>query len=141
MLAGRRRSIYAQQLRKHPASLLESFDLPAMNPNCLTRAESLVAPQALLHLMNDASIRSLASQFATRVIREAPIDPSARIARIHWIALRRAPGDEEFAACRAAYDQLVAEWTARGDAAPEQRGPLATIGHTLMNSASFLYLD
>lgn len=139
VLAGHRRSIYAQQLRKHPASLLESFDLPAMNPNCLSRAESLVAPQAL-HLMNDASIRSLANHFAARVIRESPADPMDRIARVHWIALSRSPDADELAACRAAYDQLVSEWTARGEPAPDQRA-LATIGHTLMNSAAFLYLD
>ena len=46
VLSGKRRSIYIQQLRKSPASLLESFDLPAMNPNCLQRSDSLVAPQA-----------------------------------------------------------------------------------------------
>lgn len=139
VLAGHRRSIYAQQLRKHPASLLESFDLPAMNPNCLARAESLVAPQAL-HLMNDASIRSLARQFAARVIGKTPADPTAQIIQAHWVALSRAPGKDELAACRAAYDELLREWTARGEPAPDQRA-LAMICHTLMNSAAFLYLD
>ncbi len=41
--SGQRRSVYVQQLRKHPPTLLECFDLPAMNPNCLSRSDSLVA--------------------------------------------------------------------------------------------------
>ena len=70
VLSGNRRSIYVQQLRRQAVSLLEIFDLPSMNPNCLQRPESLVAPQAL-HLMNDAVIRGLASQFADRAILSA----------------------------------------------------------------------
>jgi hypothetical protein len=139
VLAGRRRSVYAQQLRKHPASLLESFDLPAMNPNCLQRAESLVAPQAL-HLMNDASVRGLAQHFAQHVINEAGSEPTKQIERMYWVALSRAPTAEEMDECVAIYNRLLAEWTARGDAAPAQKA-LATICHTLMNSAAFLYLD
>ncbi|MBI5759110.1 MAG: PSD1 domain-containing protein, partial [Planctomycetales bacterium] len=56
VLSSKRRSIYVQQLRKQLPTLLESFDLPAMNPNCLERMDSLVAPQAL-HLLNDTTVR------------------------------------------------------------------------------------
>ncbi len=139
VLAGNRRSIYAQQLRKHPASLLESFDLPAMNPNCLQRAESLVAPQAL-HLMNDTGVRGLAQHLAHRVRREVPDDAPRQIEAMYWIALSRPPSDEERAECLSTGKLLTAEWTQRGDPAPIQRA-LGTLGHTLMNSAAFLYLD
>ena len=39
---------------------------PQMNPNCLERRDSNVAPQAL-HLLNDGMVRTLAEQFAHRV--------------------------------------------------------------------------
>ena len=61
--SGQRRSVYVQQLRKHPPTLLECFDLPAMNPNCLSRSDSLVALQAL-HLLNDTTVRELAGHLA-----------------------------------------------------------------------------
>lgn len=146
VLSGTRRSIYVQQLRKQPPSLLESFDLPAMNPNCLERSESLVATQAL-HLMNDTSVRALAGQFAQRVIREAGDEPSARVQRIYWIALSRPPTAEEQRAVTESLTSLTGAWekhlAATGEKNPQQAAQraLATVCHTLMNSAEFLYID
>ncbi len=140
VLSGKRRSVYVQQLRKHPASLLESFDLPAMNPNCLQRAESLVAPQAL-HLMNDAAVRELARQFADRVQREAGDDPARQVRRAYWIALTRPPSDEELTECLQTLTSLTEQWTKQVPAAEASRKALATLCHTIMNSASFLYVD
>ena len=140
VLSGKRRSVYVQQLRKHPASLLESFDLPAMNPNCLQRAESLVAPQAL-HLMNDAAVRELARQFADRVQREAGDDPARQVQRAYWIALTRPPSDEELTDCLQTLTSLTEQWTKQVSAAEASRKALATLCHTIMNSATFLYID
>ena len=140
VLSGKRRSVYVQQLRKHPASLLESFDLPAMNPNCLQRAESLVAPQAL-HLMNDAAVRELARQFADRVRREAGDDPARQVQRLYWIALTRPPNDEELTDCLQTLTSLTEQWTKQVSAAEASRKALATLCHTIMNSALFLYVD
>ena len=146
VVAGRRRSIYVQQLRKELVSLLESFDLPAMNPNCLSRAESLVAPQAL-HLLNDSGIRQLAGHLAARVHNEAGEEFSKQIERAYWITLSRPPTPEELAESGQILEQLTAQWTkqltatgqpAAGEAA---RRALATYCHTLMNSAAFLYID
>ena len=136
VLSGKRRSIYVQQLRKHPASLLESFDLPAMNPNCLQRAESLVAPQAL-QLLNDKSIRDLAARFADRVLKDAVNDPTRQIRLVYRIALCRLPNDEEQAACVETLERLKLELKN----SEAERQALATICHTIMNSAAFLYLD
>ena len=101
VLTGHRRSIYVQQLRKHPPSLLESFDLPAMNPNCLQRTDSLVPTQAL-HLWNDAAIRQSAGRFADRVLQTMDRQLERRrnfgrvqIQQVYWIALGRAPRPEE----------------------------------------------
>lgn len=146
VLSGKRRSIYIQQLRKHPVSLLESFDLPAMNPNCLQRAESLVAPQAL-QLLNDTAIRDLARQFAARVIREAGDDPGHQIDRVFLIAFGRPPTAEELAASTQSLAQLSDEWTKQLTATgPSSKAEvtlraLSTFCHTVINSAAFLYLD
>src|SRR4029434_5283651 len=83
VLSGKRRSVYVQHLRKQPPSLLESFDLPVMNPNCLQRSESLVSTQAL-HLMNDASVRALSEKLAERIIRETASGRLSEVENLYW---------------------------------------------------------
>jgi hypothetical protein len=144
--SGRRRSIYVQQLRKHPASLLESFDLPAMNPNCLQRQDSLVALQAL-HLLNDSTVRELAGQLGERVRSVAGEAPAQQIGRLYIVALGRPPNSSEEAACVETLSKLTDQWakqlqyaTAPTKQEAKQRA-LTTLCHTIMNSASFLYID
>ena len=56
-----------------------------MNPNCVERRDSTVAPQAL-HLMNNGMVHRLAEHFAQRVSREAG-DRSGRSHReVYWLA-------------------------------------------------------
>jgi hypothetical protein len=144
--SGKRRSIYVQQLRKHPASLLESFDLPAMNPNCLQRQDSLVALQAL-HLLNDSAVRELAGQLAERVRGVAGDAPAQQIGRLYIVALGRPPDASEEAACVETLSKLTEQWAKQMQdaAAPTQREAerraLTTVCHTIMNSAGFLYID
>jgi cytochrome c553 len=144
--SGKRRSIYVQQLRKHPASLLESFDLPAMNPNCLQRQDSLVALQAL-HLLNDTAVRELAGQLADRTRSVAGDAPAQQIGRLYMIALGRPPDANEEATCVETLAKLTEQWAKRLQAAgapasqEAERRALTTICHTIMNSAMFLYID
>ncbi len=145
VLTGKRRSIYVQQLRKQPPSLLESFDLPAMNPNCLQRSESLVSTQAL-HLMNDASVRAHSEKLAERVIRETTIDRPSEVERLYWIVLNRPPSAEELRLMTSSLEKLTAAWeqelAATGqDKSQAPKKALATLCHTLLNSADFLYVD
>ena len=76
-----------QQTRKQLPTHLETFDFPQMNPNCLERRDSTVAPQAL-HLMNngmvDAAGRATSPE---RVGREAGDDPAGQVERVYRIAL------------------------------------------------------
>jgi hypothetical protein len=142
---GKRRSIYVQQLRKHPVSLLESFDLPTMNPNCLERQDSLVALQAL-HLMNDSDVRELAGHLADRV-RSDEGGPAQQVERVYLTAIGRPPNADEAAACIETLAQLtqqcqlqLAASGARAGGEAERRA-LATLCHTIINSAAFLYID
>jgi mono/diheme cytochrome c family protein len=134
---GWRRAVYVQQTRKQLPTHLENFDYPAMNPNCLERRESTVAPQAL-HLMNNGMVHRLAEHFADRVRREAGPDLSMQIEKIYWIALSRPPNDEEKAVSHDALHKLTQTWARHR---PPGDKPLVTFCHAVLNSAAFLYVD
>jgi len=143
---GWRRIIYVRQARKQLPTHLENFDYPQMNPNCVERRDSTVAPQAL-HLMNNGMVQRLAEHFARRVSREAGTDPAKRIERVYLIALSRYPSDEEKQVGLAALGKLNDQWArhlaASGKPDKEAVGlqALTTFCHAIMNSASFLYVD
>ena len=144
VVTGFRRSVYLQQLRKHPPSLLESFDLPSMNPNCLERSESLVPTQAL-HLWNDTAVRQLAGRFGDRVSSCGNAEEQVR--QIYWIALGRPPAPAESSTCVETLRELKGNWlkqlAASDDAAQleAERRALSTLCHTILNSANFIYVD
>jgi len=143
---GWRRLIYVQQLRKKLATHLENFDFPQMNPNCVERNDSMVAPQAL-HLMNNGMVFELAERFAARVLRTAGSDASQQIDRVYWMALSRPPSDEEKQIGLDMLTELIANWTeqqAAGkppDVAAAQFKALTAYCHAIFNSANFLFVD
>jgi hypothetical protein len=128
---GWRRSIYVAQRRTEIPTLLESFDLPPMSPNCLERNTSTVAIQAL-HLINNSMVEKLSELFAERVKKEAGDEPKKQIERAYWIALGRAPDEDE----RAASSQALSRFAQK-----EKPQALASFCHALVNSAAFLYID
>mgnify|MGYP001379468913 CR=1 FL=1 len=147
---GWRRSIYIRHRRKHMPTILETFDLPQMIPNCVERPDSTVASQAL-HLFNDAMIRSLADSFAERVAHEAGKQPYKQIERSYQLAMGRMPSDAEREIGLAALEELTRLWRLRRQepgttdktskkTSPSQRA-LSTYCHTLLNSAGFLFID
>ena len=139
---GWRRLIYVQQTRKQVPTHLETFDFPQMNPNCIERRDSTVAPQAL-YLLNNGMVDRLAGEFAERVRREAGAEPAAQVERTYWIALSRGPSKEECAFGVAALSRLSEQWRTEGrlgDAAARQKA-LSTYCHAVVNSAGFLYVD
>jgi hypothetical protein len=143
---GWRRLIYVQQSRKQVPTHLENFDFPQMNPNCIERRDSTVAPQAL-YLMNNGMVQSLAEYFARRVIREAGMDVSKQIERVYLIALSRPPSNEEKELGANALRELSEEWAKRlGDSSKSNADTaslraLTSYCHAIMNSAAFLYVD
>ena len=60
-----------QQPRKQLPTHLENFDFPQMNPNCLERRDSTVAPQAL-HLLNNGMVEQLADALRRARARARP---------------------------------------------------------------------
>lgn len=126
-----RRSIYGQQTRKSIPTLLESFDLPPMNPNCVQRGRSNVPTQAL-NLLNDPVLRQLAGRFAERIEGEVRGAVDDQVIRAFRIAYARDPDPEEMAASRRLFDV---------DPEGDRRTGLTLLCRMLMNSAEFLYVD
>lgn len=138
---GWRRAVYSLQKRKAPITLLESFDLPPMGPNCVDRPVSTVATQAL-HLLNDAGIRQLAGDFASRVRSEAGADRGAVVERACRLAWGRDPSATERREALGSLAELEAEWRGQGKSVEEaSRLALADYCLALFNSAAFLYID
>jgi Protein of unknown function (DUF1553) len=137
--AGWRRLVYVRQARKQLPTHLEAFDFPQMNPNCVERRDSTVAPQAL-YMMNNGMIDRLAEQFAVRVGREVGTDSAAQVERVSWIALGRAPTKEEKEVGVSALRTLTDEW-AKQKVADAGRNALASYCRAVVNSAGFLYVD
>ncbi len=143
---GYRRSIYVLQRRRQIPTILENFDLPQMDPNCIERTESVVAPQALL-LMNNALVHDLSRHFARRVHKQAGDDPQQQIEWAYRIALGRTPAEQELQAAEESLKQLTEAWNRATEKQDKNRADVPPIRalesfcHALMNSAAFVYID
>ena len=151
--AGWRRTVYVQQRRSALPSILETFDLPQMNPNCVERPNSMVASQAL-HLLNNGMIRELALEFARRVEANAGNDRYKQVEHVYQDALSRKPTPEETQVALETLSQLTTEWenrttaeaetkktTDKKESPPAETLALANFCHVVMNSAEFLFID
>lgn len=151
--AGWRRTVYVQQRRSTLPSILETFDLPQMNPNCVERPNSMVASQAL-HLLNNGMIRDLTLRFAERVEAEVGHDRYKQVEQVYQDALSRKPTPEETQLALEVLSQLTAEWENRSASETDSKNEsdstespsaetqaLANFCHVIMNSAEFLFID
>lgn len=142
-----RRSVYLRQRRKEMPSWLETFDLPQMNPACQVRSTSNVAQQAL-YLLNSEMVRELSEQFAVRILAETRELP-AQVEKMYLTVYSRKPNAEEVALSVQALQELQKQWGLHKQGLPEKERPafdaelkaLTIYGHTLLNSAGFLYVD
>ncbi|MCP4506741.1 MAG: DUF1553 domain-containing protein [Fuerstiella sp.] len=108
-----RRTIYVQQRRTERLTILDNFDLPQLNPNCIERSDSIVAPQAL-HLLNNRRIHELSRFFAARVRDEAGTDAAAQIHRACVLATGRPPAVDELQIMLQVYEELNQQWLQQG---------------------------
>ncbi len=144
---GWRRTIYVRQRRKELPTILETFDLPQMIPNCVARPNSTVATQSL-YLLNNGMVRDLALEFAKRVEAEIPTDRGRQVERIFEIAISRPPDQDEKQQALETVEQLRKLWE-RVDPKAADKNPepaagtktLANFCHVMMNSAEFLFVD
>ena len=85
-----RRSLYIQVRRSRPLAMLETFDLPRMEPNCELRNASTVAPQSLA-MMNGEFTLTQSKFFAERLVREVGADLEAQVKRAWLLAFGDQP--------------------------------------------------
>ena len=141
----RRRSVYLQIRRLTPMTMLQNFDQPVMETNCLRRSRSTVSPQALTILNSDTMVAA-ANRFADRVLKENPQDPATSAV---WLAFARAPADSE----RRELTEFIHQQTTRyrsesvGDSAnakPSESArsmAVADMCHMLLCANEFIYID
>ena len=145
---GQRRSIFVQQRRSKPVTLLESFDAPQLKPNCLQRTKSTVASQAL-QMMNSEMLRANSRYLAGRVIDAVGDDPGSQVERVYLAALSRPPTVQERTSGASTLAKMREAWRRELDEKTPMEPKrmkadwlaLATFCHTVLNSAEFLYVD
>ncbi|MBM4077412.1 MAG: DUF1553 domain-containing protein, partial [Planctomycetes bacterium] len=143
---GYRRMIYVRQFRKQVVTHLESFDFPQMNPNCVERRDSTVAPQAL-YLMNNGHVFQQAIRFAEQILDDVGDNPVRQVVRAFERALGRLPTNEEKELALRSLEQLTMDWRIESskegtvDESKARLNGLAAVCHAIFNSASFLYVD
>ena len=145
---GQRRSIYIRQRRSKPVTMLEVFDAPQLKPNCLRRTQSTVASQAL-QMMNSELLRTSSRYMAGRIIDQAGENPVAQVEHAYLTALGRPPSVDERDDAAFTLDEMTKAWSRRLEeqvpmepkASKARWLALATLCHTVLNSAEFLYID
>jgi hypothetical protein len=119
-----------------------------MSPNCVRRGESIVSSQAL-QLMNGDQIRESARYLAGRIIDAAGTDIQRQIEQLYLVILTRTPTPAEVKAAERVLLGMRQHWEEYYETAPPadpiaakaSHMALASLTHTLFNSAEFLYVD
>jgi hypothetical protein len=149
-----RRSIYVQVRRSRPLSVLETFDLPPMSPNCDKRRPSTAAPQSLLMMNSDLLIdysRHMAERLERLVAGAAGQQASDKRIELAWrLVYSRPPEANELAAGRQFLDEQTAafaqqpEYQPKGDKPPQRSAvqeATALMCQMLLSSNEFLYVN
>ncbi|MCC9608654.1 PSD1 and planctomycete cytochrome C domain-containing protein [Blastopirellula sp. JC733] len=144
-----RRSVYIQVRRSQPLSMMETFDQPAMSPNCDQRRPSTNATQSLM-MLNSVELIDRSRKAAAKLIKEFPEDSKRRIESAWRQVYGRAIEEEEVAGAQAFVQQVTenlktqADYQAKGDK-PPARSPdeesLAVLCQVLLSSNEFLYVQ
>jgi hypothetical protein len=145
---GYRRAIYLLQRRSSPVTVLEVYDAPIMNPNCIKRGQSTVTLQALQLMNSDLAVKS-AQYMAGRVIDAGGDDLARQVERVYLAALSRRPSAGETTDAITTIKGLREAWDRKfqtekpAEPASYRAKWLAMAGfcHTVLNSAEFLYVD
>lgn len=151
-----RKTIFVQWRRSRPLTVLDTFDLPKMEPNCERRNLSTVATQSLF-LMNSDFIVQMAEHFAVRVRRDAGTNTGEQVRHAWRIAFARNPNDDEINEALGFLDAQIEQFQAK----PVETAPvtnrfdpkakkvkrdaaelaLANLCQLLLSSNEFLYID
>ncbi|QDT22926.1 DUF1549 and DUF1553 domain-containing protein [Gimesia chilikensis] len=149
-----RRSIYVFARRNLRYPLFEAFDRPDANNSCPQRGNSTTAPQALLMLNSESSLKS-ARELAGLIQDEAGSSPRQQVTLLIRRALGRQPGKvelvelvqflkaqrEELRREQRTTDQLVLPLGKQATRDPYAGAALTDLCLAVLNSNEFIYVD
>jgi len=143
-----RKTAFIQSRRSRPLTVLDTFDLPRMEPNCDKRNASTVATQSLL-LINSEFIVGMSNHFAARLKEEAGSDVEGQIQLAWRLAFARSATDDEvseslaFVADQEQYFEKHPVPSGAKNSKPRNPGEvaLASFCQMLLSSNEFLYID
>jgi cytochrome c553 len=134
-----RRSLYVQNLRNRPLTVLQTFDLPTMTPNCNQRAVTTVAPQSLM-MLNDVFVIEQSRVLAVRLQTEHPNELSNQIESLWELAFGEQPSDSELASSLALVADEIPRQLDKGSSPKEaSEKSLAALCQVIFASNRFLY--
>ena len=133
-----RRSLYVQARRSLPLSVLQTFDMPQMAPNCAQRAVTTVAPQSLM-MLNDSFVIDQSRVLATRLLAQQS-DPAAQIHALWQSTYQAPPSDVELAAATAFLaDEIPRQREKGADETESRTRSFAALCQAVFASNRFLY--
>lgn len=144
-----RRSIYIQVRRSRPLSVLATFDLPDMAPNCDKRRPSTGSPQSLM-MMNSDLLIDYSRYMAERLGADAPGEREKQIQLAWQLVYSRNPEPSELESARRFLDEQQQAFEQQADYQPpkndsSQRSAaqeaIALMCQMLLSSNEFLYVD
>jgi hypothetical protein len=139
--AASRRSLYVQSVRNRPLTVLETFDLPMMLPNCNQRAVTTVAPQSLM-MLNDTFVIEQSRVLAGQLTQLHPGDRVAMVTTLWERAYSTPPTTEELAAAVAVVHDEAQRQSQRSEAVSAEeaeRRAVAALCQVVFASNRFLY--
>ena len=131
----RRRSIYLQQRRTKPVTMLAMFDGEHIGLNCMRRNVSTVPLQSLA-MLNAEFVRHRSAKFAERALSSSQ-DPESRLQFAFSTAYTRPAKDEELTMGK---DFLITQLAAYNGVDAEKKA-WSDLCQMLLASNSFLYLE
>ena len=149
-----RRSIYVFARRNLRYPLFEAFDRPDANNSCPQRGNSTTAPQALLMLNSESSLKS-ARELAGLIQDEAGSSPRQQVTLLIRRALGRQPGKDELVGLvqflkaqreelrreQRTADQLLLPLGNQTTKDPYAGAALTDLCLAVLNSNEFIYVD
>ena len=150
-----RRSVYIHAKRNLPYPLLKVFDFPDMHESCAKRAQTTVAPQALM-ILNSDLVLQFAEALAVRLLRESRNKDLVRLIQQAYVAtIARMPDEQELTMATefiTQQQQLLAAQKKDGidvktlSGLPESTDPIKAMAivdfcHVLLNANEFVYIE
>lgn len=143
-----RRSIYIEQRRSKPLTVLDTFDAPTMSPNCEQRSQTTVAPQSLL-LMNDTFMLETARRLADHLTATYPGDRASQLRRVWEVLYSRVATEKDLTTILSYLEEQTKALTQyhhdiqhpKGVVPNPAQEALASLCQVLCSSNRFLYVE